>query len=293
MWFAEMINHCGLTSWERNSQIVHAVAPSPNGPWQRKEVAVPAWSHNPIVVKAPDGTLIMYHIGNGKPHGQFYNCTPPDGTSQCGFIFPCNPPSTSEIRKIDTPKANFLPMSIATSFDGPWKNYSASISGPWSNNPAPHIFPNGTVFVILNDDGMTMVRADSWRGPYNFYSSGACGGGEDPFLYLDKRGNFHCLYHRSPWNNPSIAIGHAFSADEGKSWKVSSNAACGSTVEYEGGKTVVFGKRERPHLYFDKNGNPTHIITGVCVNSDYEKCDRNYSPGHFDYTFTFVQRLQG
>lgn len=280
IWFAEMVNHCGLTSWLHNSQIVHAVAPSPNGPWTRKEVAVNVWSHNPIVVKAPDGTLVMFHIGDGTP-SNIYNCdNPGNGSSPCGYIFSCN----SNSGEVPQPKANSLHMSIATSFDGPWNSYVASISGPWSNNPAPYIYPNGTVLIIFNDAGMIMVRADSWKGPYSFYGSGACGGGEDPFLYLDSRGNFHCLYHRSPFSDPSIAIGHAFSPDEGKTWKVTPNSACGSTVEYEGGKIVVYGKRERPHLYFDKNQNPTHIVTGVCVNSVYEQCDRNMSPGYYDYS---------
>jgi hypothetical protein len=59
----------------------------------------------------------------------------------------------------------------------------------------------------------------------------------------------------------------------------------------------VFGKRERPHLFYQE-GRPTHFITGVCIipqcdpwGSAYDPeadcssavqyidCDRNYYPG--------------
>ena len=38
--FAEMGNHCGLTSWETNSFISHATAPSPGGPWSRQDTVL-------------------------------------------------------------------------------------------------------------------------------------------------------------------------------------------------------------------------------------------------------------
>merc|ERR1712137_651514 len=48
--------------------IVHSVSESPLGPFQRREVVVDAFAHNPTVSQAPDGTWVLYHIGCGTPN---------------------------------------------------------------------------------------------------------------------------------------------------------------------------------------------------------------------------------
>ena len=43
-------HHCGLSAWESNSRVVHAVAHgSPGGPFHVEDVAVPPYAHNPEV----------------------------------------------------------------------------------------------------------------------------------------------------------------------------------------------------------------------------------------------------
>ena len=105
---------------------------------------------------------------------------------------------------------------------------------------------------------------------------------------MDTRGHWHCLYHRSPFSNVTVAGGHAFSLD-GHEWHVASAPAYSSTQEYQQGGARIYGKRERPHLLFDPvTGKPTHLTTGVCLNPDYRKCNDNPWPGYFDYTLTSV-----
>ena len=36
----------------RNSFVVHAVAPNPNGPWQHHDIAIGVWAHGPQVAVA-------------------------------------------------------------------------------------------------------------------------------------------------------------------------------------------------------------------------------------------------
>ena len=44
-------SHCGLSAWESNSRVVHAVAHgSPGGPFHVEDVAVPPYAHNPEVM---------------------------------------------------------------------------------------------------------------------------------------------------------------------------------------------------------------------------------------------------
>ena len=70
-YFAEMEDHCGLTSWETNSLIAHAVASTPGGPWQRVGRTTGVWAHNPSPMVAPDdGTLLIFHIGTGTQNSK-------------------------------------------------------------------------------------------------------------------------------------------------------------------------------------------------------------------------------
>ena len=65
-YFAEMSRGCGLTSWTTNSFVSHATAATPNGPWQRRGTALGVWSHTPSATVAADGTILLFHIGNGE-----------------------------------------------------------------------------------------------------------------------------------------------------------------------------------------------------------------------------------
>ena len=58
-----MLNSCGMSTWSTNSVIRHAVANSPEGPFEPKEIVMSAFAHNPTAVKAPDGNYLIYHIG--------------------------------------------------------------------------------------------------------------------------------------------------------------------------------------------------------------------------------------
>jgi hypothetical protein len=94
MWIAEMAPNgtggdpgagsCGLTTWGSNSQVTHVTsATGPTGPYVRQEVAVPIWSHNPLV-RLINGTFVMFHIGGGKGGEPGDGYCAANGTSPCG-----------------------------------------------------------------------------------------------------------------------------------------------------------------------------------------------------------------
>ena len=45
MYAAEMLNGCGIDYWEPNSRVVHAVAPSPSGPFVYSDEVLAAFAH--------------------------------------------------------------------------------------------------------------------------------------------------------------------------------------------------------------------------------------------------------
>ena len=69
---------------------------------------------------------------------------------------------------------------------------------PSCNNPAPWLHTNGTWYLVCN--GWSLYNATSIYGPWVKVSSISAGGGvsgsyEDPFLFVDHRGNWHVIYH--------------------------------------------------------------------------------------------------
>merc|ERR1711976_1029488 len=99
-------------------------------------------------------------------------------------------------------------------------------------------------------------------------------GTEDPFVYLDNNGNFHAVFHHmygegttSQWWMDTCG-GHAFSRD-GISW-IYSGVAWGNPEHPRGyianftdSSSFNFTRLERPHLIFDGQGNPTHLVSAA------------------------------
>jgi hypothetical protein len=80
VWYAflaYMLGNCGLNAWQDNSAIYRAVSVAgPAGPYVNETMVLPWFGHNPTVSRHPDGSLLIWHIGNGAQQGHFNNnCT--------------------------------------------------------------------------------------------------------------------------------------------------------------------------------------------------------------------------
>jgi len=99
--------------------------------------------------------------------------------------------------------------------------------------------------------------------------------GEDPYIYKDKRNNFHIVYHDMEGSDRG---GHAFSQD-GKKW-YNGNVPCYTgEIKFEDGSVQKFKKRQRPQLIVE-NGVPLYLYTGVMPGGDTG-----------DYSYTFAQEI--
>ena len=66
MMLAAFVNGNGLGGWEADSQIVHAVADRPEGPFKMKDVALPTQNTNPHLLSDPSTkTYLIYSLGAG------------------------------------------------------------------------------------------------------------------------------------------------------------------------------------------------------------------------------------
>lgn len=87
--------------------------------------------------------------------------------------------------------------------------------------------------------------------------------------FEDTRGNYHQFFHTytmtcdTPLCDPTSISGHSFSSD-GLAWHTSCVQPYFNTANVSDGSVVQMSTRERPKLIFGPDGEPTHLINGVC-----------------------------
>ena len=260
------------------SEIVHAIADTPEGPYQFSDVALPArgaqyWdgrsTHNPRILKYQNKYYLIY-MGSTHPFA--------------------NP--TYEQLTLDSPWCTVgrsnkrIGLAVADSPYGPWKRFDEPILQTKPNtfysflvsNPSPIIQEDGSVMMIFkgrtyigddkfSDMALGMAYAPSIEGPYTvlnndqpIFQVDGQGEAEDPFLWKDSRG-YHAIFkdHVSKFTGEKGGGVMAHSKD-GIQWVVDKDPkAYSRTVEWEGGKVEMQGQLERPFLLFE-NGKATHAF---------------------------------
>lgn len=153
----------GLSTWQRSSQVDHAVANDPLDTFEFSDVALTVEAHNPSPIRAHNGSYLLFHIGAGSG------------------------------------------LSHSKSLYGPWN----PLPFTYCNNPAPVLHPNGTYFCACSQLGtFSIIRSDdvfanhstwvhvtdltfplAWVTPTDYMRC------EDPYIWIDSRGNWHLLSH--------------------------------------------------------------------------------------------------
>jgi hypothetical protein len=291
LYVAQMAFNCSLNTWTSNSQCLHATAATIDGPFIEQDVAVGVWCHNPQVVmdtSGPSPTYWLFHIGEGNG-GSPKHCN----TSEAMML----PGGEQAVGA----KAAGSTLHMATSPSGPWVPVGTGPNGGSCNNPAPWRLTNGTWMIICNGD--TLLSGPGAAGPWivvnHISASGkpVAGTYEDPYLFVDPRGNWHLLYHVYttdvvPSCVNSTVSGHYFSVD-GLKWTTSPDAPYGNLIQFADGSEMLVSTRERPKLVFDSAGNPTHLLNGVCGGTS--NCAAEGTPcvncKYNFWTFTLVAPL--
>ena len=129
---------------------------------------------------------------------------------------------------------------------------------------------------------LTSLRVAGGRGAYSTYVKRAgppivgpengTGSHEDPFVWVDRRGNYHALTHnqgdgnRCGGGSAGHSCGaHLFSRDSYR-WGISGKAAYSSAVRLKSNASVVnTGTRQRPQLVFsdDEARRPLYLFNGA------------------------------
>ena len=291
MYASSFINSCGFSAWEHNSEVVHATAESPEGPFSVADVARPPWTHNPTVSRS-NGTLVLFHLGASRPNGL------PKTNCSHGVTHGHTARQPQLLRSAAPPPAPLLPaVSWAGSPSGPWRSAPGTRDGWGLNNPAAHFLPNGSVFMLYkagcdeDPGGHSFCRQFAVANCVNF--TGPCTQlrkipvyGEDAGLFRDKRGAFHiffhggnyapCLksgtcnytgptcrrFHHGAWNNDCYF--HTAWSANGLEWQMDKTTQPFNwTIELEGGGSVTYADRARHQVLLDGDGELSHVYGGV------------------------------
>lgn len=283
--------------WMIASEIVHAVADVPQGPYTFSDVALPARGAEYWDGRSTHNPRILHH------QGKYY-------LIYMGSTHPFREPSFDELT-LDSPwclvgRANKrIGLAVADSPYGPWTRldkplldtkpgtfYSFLIS-----NPSPVIRPDGSVMMLFKgrsykgNDGYSsmslgIASAPSIEGPYTVLNDGkpifqvdGQGEAEDPFLWEDERG-FHIIFkdHVAKFTGEKGGGVMAHSKD-GIRWTVDPDAkAYSRTVEWEDGEVALQGQLERPFIYFDKEGKPCLIFFATMDGpGEFENATRSWN----------------
>ncbi|KAK8872489.1 hypothetical protein PGQ11_003003 [Apiospora arundinis] len=246
---------CGLAGWRPFSTVIRAESRTgPAGPYRYAQELFGTFHHNPTVVWSPaDQKYLLYSIG-------IDTVTP----TRCASY----------------KWSNNISVSSAPDVRGPWTPPRLVVNG---TNPAP--WPvwgeeesSGPQIALAVEDNKIFMADDGWNDgvyklaktmPWNTsdYSDHWT---EDPFLWRDKRGNWHILCH---WmidiavhgvKYPRVG-GHLFSRNLTGDWTFKLQEVYNTTVHFiDGGRTDYY-RRERPKLFFSDDGllRPLYLINGV------------------------------
>lgn len=298
MFASEMINHCGIDTWEPNSRVVHSVGDRPVGPFNFQSVVIGPFAHEPNAVRSPDGDWVIYATVRHPPGFQI-NCSR-QARSAATAHWSEPPPRHTYMVHSKTPYGPWSdPVLVLKANYSKWNNQTALIDtnlgvvilgtgrlvGMWrkcENTPGTVCefqcctFPHLLIAAHWADP--TTYRADSGR---HIFEGIKPFGAEDPMLWVGRDGVIHAILHDEQGPARCTSVGrHAFSADEGSTWTYAQDEAYNGTVLWsEGGETTMY-RRERPHMVLSSRGEPIAISNGVQEDA------------RIDRSWTLVQPLE-
>lgn len=262
--------------WLTNSEVVHAIADKPEGPYQFYEVALlprgeQFWdgkmTHNPTIHKYGD-TYLLYYTGT---------------TYKGPMPTPENPTSETSDLKLEAHYHERIGLATSKSVYGPWIRYDKPIldvrKGKWDSlivsNAAPIILPDGKVMLFykgvsqLRHHAIAVAVADNFMGPYKRLTDEPFDIGvdaEDPTIWYEN-GKYHALMLDTGQKYSKKEIFYCTS-DDLLHWKVDVNPiAITKNILWDDGIYRTMTNTERPQILVQK-GKATHVFIATGFKED-------------------------
>lgn len=258
----------GHNGWVTHSEIAHAVAFAPEGPYEFRDVALGrhergAWdadvAHNPTISRW-GGRYYLYYMGNFGD-GSYW----------------------------DHRNHQRIGVAVADSPDGPWQRQDTPLldvtPGAWdslmTSNPSCTLMPDGRYLLMYKAVGHKrelpmggpvlhgVAFADSPTGPFVkhpdpiFASADAWFPGEDPFVWAQD-GRFYAILKDQGRNySPEERALVLFESANGRDWQTAAEPVVASRrIVWADGSVAEYSRVERPQLLFE-NGRPRTLFVAV------------------------------
>lgn len=279
LFYSRWPRKLGMISWASHSEIAHAVADSPNGPFVFKDVPLPVrgpkyWdgmvTHNPTI-HFYNGKYYLYYMGNW---GDGKNTKP----------------------NLNWTHRNHQRIGVAIAKDpnGPWKRFdtplldvssdSSAADAQLVTNPSVTQMPNGKFLMVYKavakkkpqPFGGPVVHltaiADRPEGPFVkqnkpiFTAENTEFPAEDPYVWYQD----NCFYAivkdmKGSFTSAGRSLVLFYSLN-GTDWNIAKHALVSSlNIKMEDGSIKKLEALERPQLYFE-NGRPKLLLCAVNEN---------------------------
>lgn len=281
LFYAQMAKKHSFGSWLTDGVISHAVADSPTGPYQHKEVVLSGrghghWdaytAHNPRI-KYFEGKYYLYYMSTNSGDVRLSE----QELNQARFG-----KAKEKLREL-LRRNQRIGVAVADSVNGPWQRLEQPIvepAGPvvnTSSNAAIARHPSGYYVMLFKGDkpnqtklvrSQAVATAPTPVGPWEVLPNPAVGdlNSEDPSIWYDaKRERFYGIYHAFGYMGLITSV-DGFSWQKAKNYKVIEGKGFQHAVE--GLRRV--GRFERPFVYVE-NGIP--VVLSVAVKPHYNKGD--------------------
>lgn len=266
-----------FTGWLTHSEVAHAVANSPAGPWTYKETVLKGrhngkWdaitAHNPKI-KFFNGKYYLYYVSTnmGDKH---YSEEELIETSNVGYSHPN--------WKILRPSQR-TGVAVANTINGPWERMEKPLiepSGPITTltvNPAIDRGKDGKYYLIVKGDkpnqtgfirNQAIAVSDAPDGPFEINPKPVIDylDTEDVSMWYDKRSDYcYAVFHAHTF------IG-MISSPDGINWEQATEyKLMEKQIPKKNGGIIKPDRMERPFIYHE-NGNPKVLSLAVKKGSE-------------------------
>ncbi|KAI5300217.1 Transcription factor iws1 [Ascosphaera pollenicola] len=277
LFLSEFTHGCSLDYWTPYSRVIRAESTDgPAGPYVYRDEIVPAFAHNPSVVYSPvDEAYFLYYVG----------CKTEVNAEKCETKeFTCGPGND---HNGESGISAMISKDLIT-----WEPYGQVMTGVddksgrlWDadvTNPGAFALPNGELAMAFRGCPFNCDVGKEWiglaigntpRGTFHKVSAEAplfSENSEDPFIWQDKRGNWHLLVHSLEADGgfdgqPNVGR-HAYAKSLEGPWTFDNKTvAYTTTVDFDDGSQILYHRRERPQLLFseDESMRPLYLTNGV------------------------------
>lgn len=279
LFYSRFPKKFGFQSWRTHSEIAHAVAENPAGPYKFREVVLSRrnandWDatsvHNPHIQKF-GGKYYLYHIGTNMD-GEAFN------EKWLLEVINSDPIKPQIYQLRDNQR---IGVAIADSINGKWQRFDEPILQPnrqiarYTTNPSVTKTTNGEFLMMLKgtvhpEDGKKrMLTGVAFsKSPDKGFEIKAkiddYAGFEDAFLWHDQASQrFYALIHNEGKNQTEL-----ITSENALDWTAANHQfVFGSSLSFANGTQKEFSTIERPYIYFE-NGKPSVLSMAVLDNEN-------------------------